>query len=241
MSTSIEDNELPRAILTRIMKQVLPEGTNIQSNAKLAMAKSTTMFINYLASAANEEALRAGHKIISAAHVLRALEPLDLEDMLPRLEEEFKAYQSIQRSRKNGAKAAAAKDKEESLTSKKRKSTEEKSSVAVKARKSSTNDNPRGGQDVLSESVEGNEEDMGDDQDAEADGEAEGDDDKDDNEVDEAEGGEGEDDEDDEDEDDNPEAGEDQAEGSLNMEEKDQEDAGKTSNLDDDDDDSDGF
>ncbi|KAG0253471.1 hypothetical protein BG011_006349 [Mortierella polycephala] len=151
MSTSIEDNELPKAILTRIMKQVLPDNTNIQGNAKLAMTKSTTLFINYLASAANDVAADAGHKIISGAHVLKALESLDLEDMVPRLTEELKAFQAIQKSRKEGA-SKSSKEKDESVTaagSKKRKPLTDDPSSTVKARKSSTNATPRDGQESL--------------------------------------------------------------------------------------------
>ncbi|KAF9122419.1 hypothetical protein BGW39_009762 [Mortierella sp. 14UC] len=164
MSTSIEDNELPRAILTRIMKQALPENTNIQANAKLAMTKSTTLFINYLTSAANEVAANAGHKIVSGAHVLKALEAVDLEEMLPRLTAELQAFQSIQRSRKQVA-AKASKDKDASLTaaeSKKRKPASDESGSAAKSRKSSISANPRDGQDTPSD-MQSDDEDKEDD------------------------------------------------------------------------------
>ncbi|KAG0226468.1 histone-fold-containing protein [Mortierella sp. GBAus27b] len=231
MSTSIEDNELPKAILTRIMKQALPDNTNIQANAKLAMAKSTTLFINYLASAANDVALGAGHKIVSGTHVLKALESLDMDDIVPRLTEELKAFQSIQKSRKEGA--AKTKDKDDSsgtAGSKKRKPSEEGSKTAAKARKASAGANPRDGMDTPSESILGDDE-LEDDEGAGAD------DDEDEN------GKDGDDDDDDNNEAEEGEAGE--ADGiaqgpSLNMDEGEQEDEDdKASNLDDDD--SDGF
>ncbi|KAF9559536.1 hypothetical protein EC968_006542 [Mortierella alpina] len=229
MSTSIEDNELPKAILTRIMKQVLPDNTNIQANAKLAMTKSTTLFINYLASAANEVAASAGHKIISGAHVLKALESLDLEEMLPRLTEEFKAYQSIQKSKK-GAAAKTSKDKQDaevSGESRKRKPSSDGPVSSSKSRKSTSDANPRDGQDMVEDRSED---------------EASGD-----------ENGEGElmdtngEDDDDEEEEEEEEEEEDDVEGaeskkkeSLNMNDPEQDADEKASNADEDED-SDGF
>ncbi|KAF9899886.1 hypothetical protein EC991_008212 [Linnemannia zychae] len=171
MSTSIEDNELPKAILTRIIKQALPENTNIQANAKLAMTKSTTLFINYLTSAANEMAANAGHKIVSGAHVLKALEEVDLEEMLPRLTAELEAFQSIQRSRKQVA-VLAAKDKDTTSSaagSKKRKPTSDESNSAAKSRKSSTSAIPRDGQDTPSDmQTDGEDKEDDDEEDEEA-------------------------------------------------------------------------
>ncbi|KAF9105853.1 hypothetical protein BGX27_009411 [Mortierella sp. AM989] len=254
MSTSIEDNELPKAILTRIMKQVvrilihgitciatcvrlhlclfrninrLPENTNIQANAKLAMTKSTTLFINYLASAANDVAASAGHKIISGAHVLKAIESLDLEEMLPRLTEEFQAFQAIQKSRKEGA-AKLSKDKDDSSgTSKKRKPTAEGSNSTVKARKSSSTANPRDGQDVSVNEI--------DDEEVEEEEENEDLVGKDDDDV-----GDEDDDENEEDVDEDEGNAKDNGEASLNMNEGDKDEEEKAPNLDEDDD-SDGF
>ncbi|KAG0270030.1 hypothetical protein DFQ27_000994 [Actinomortierella ambigua] len=119
MSSSIEDNELPKAILTRIMKRALPDNTNIQSNAKLAISKSTTIFINYLAATANEAAHAVNHKIINASHVFKALEMLDLEEMIPELTAQLEAYQKLQKSKKISKESA----KEGESASKKRKPT----------------------------------------------------------------------------------------------------------------------
>lgn len=49
-ATTIEDLTLPKSIITRLAKGVLPANTQIQANAVLAMSKSTTVFVNYLAS-----------------------------------------------------------------------------------------------------------------------------------------------------------------------------------------------
>lgn len=46
----IQDLTLPKSIITRLAKGVLPANTQIQANAILAMSKSATVFISYLAS-----------------------------------------------------------------------------------------------------------------------------------------------------------------------------------------------
>lgn len=45
-----QDLNLPKSIVTRLAKGVLPPNTQIQGNAMLAMSKSATVFVNYLAS-----------------------------------------------------------------------------------------------------------------------------------------------------------------------------------------------
>lgn len=44
-----QDLTLPKSIITRLAKGVLPPNTQIQANAILALSNSTTVFINYLA------------------------------------------------------------------------------------------------------------------------------------------------------------------------------------------------
>jgi DNA polymerase epsilon subunit 3 len=45
-----QDLNLPKSIVTRLAKGVLPPNTQIQGNAMLAMTKSATVFVNYLAT-----------------------------------------------------------------------------------------------------------------------------------------------------------------------------------------------
>lgn len=45
-----QDLNLPKSIVTRLAKGVLPANTQIQGNAMLAMTKSATVFVNYLAT-----------------------------------------------------------------------------------------------------------------------------------------------------------------------------------------------
>lgn len=51
MSDLSQELQLPKSIITRLAKGVLPPNTQIQANAILAMTKSATVFINHLANA----------------------------------------------------------------------------------------------------------------------------------------------------------------------------------------------
>ncbi|KAI7855193.1 histone-fold-containing protein [Circinella umbellata] len=87
--SSIEDNELPKANISRVLKNALPPGTALQKEAKLAVSKAATVFINYLSTVANDTAKSANHKTISAPDVFKAMEVLEFDDLIPALRESF--------------------------------------------------------------------------------------------------------------------------------------------------------
>ncbi|RKU39832.1 hypothetical protein DL546_000560 [Coniochaeta pulveracea] len=86
---TIEDLTLPKSIIPRLAKGVLPPNTQIQANAILALSKSATVFINHLANAANEITLMSGKKTIMPPDVFRALDDVEYGFMRERLEAEF--------------------------------------------------------------------------------------------------------------------------------------------------------
>ncbi|KAM0437599.1 hypothetical protein ACHAPT_001963 [Fusarium lateritium] len=93
---TIEDLTLPKSIITRLAKGVLPPNTQIQANAILALSQSTTVFINYLASHANENTTAAGKKTIAPADVFKALEDTEFSFLRAPLEAEFAKFNAIQ-------------------------------------------------------------------------------------------------------------------------------------------------
>ncbi|KAL6869099.1 hypothetical protein ACO1O0_000422 [Amphichorda felina] len=95
-ATAIEDLTLPKSIITRLAKGVLPANTQIQANAVLAMSKSTTVFVNHLASYANEHTTSAGKKTIAPADVFKALDDIEFGFLRERLEAEFAKFNAIQ-------------------------------------------------------------------------------------------------------------------------------------------------
>ncbi|KAI9782960.1 MAG: hypothetical protein M1839_004435 [Geoglossum umbratile] len=92
-----QDYNLPRTIVQRLAKGVLPANTQIQKDALLAMSKSATVFNN----SANENALRAHKRTIQPKDVLDALSDLEFEGFLPRLEAELARYTEIQTDKRN--------------------------------------------------------------------------------------------------------------------------------------------
>ncbi|CAG8972257.1 hypothetical protein HYALB_00001655 [Hymenoscyphus albidus] len=108
---NIDDFALPKSIVTKLAKGVLPPNTQIQGNAMLAMTKSATVFVNYLAShdySANEHAISRNQKTLSAADVFAALEELEFPDWKEKLEGELAKWHEIQADKKNASKKKAA-------------------------------------------------------------------------------------------------------------------------------------
>ncbi|RFU35959.1 hypothetical protein B7463_g295, partial [Scytalidium lignicola] len=108
---NLEDLNLPKSIVTRLAKGVLPPNTQIQGNATLAMSKSATVFVNYLASQANTFATDANRKTIAPQDVFKALEELEFPDFAPRLEAELAKFNEVQTDKRNVYRKKVAADK----------------------------------------------------------------------------------------------------------------------------------
>jgi histone H3/H4 len=55
-------------------KSKMTPGANIQKEAKVALTRGATVFINYLTSVANDHAKQTNHKTIGVQHMLQAME-----------------------------------------------------------------------------------------------------------------------------------------------------------------------
>ncbi|KAI0160928.1 histone-fold-containing protein [Hypoxylon sp. FL1284] len=113
-TTTIEDLTLPKSIITRLAKGVLPPNTQIQANAILAMSKSAVVFINHLANAANERTMGSGKKTIMPDDVFSALADIEYPFFREPLEAEFKKFNEVQTTKRTTyrRKVAAAKKAE---------------------------------------------------------------------------------------------------------------------------------
>ncbi|CAI6250214.1 unnamed protein product [Periconia digitata] len=108
---NIEDLNLPKSIVQRLGKGVLPANTQIQKDALLAMSKSATVFVNYLTSCAAEHAARTGKKTVVPKDVFEAMDELEFNFMLPRLEAEVQKFTSIQADKRNTYRKKVREDK----------------------------------------------------------------------------------------------------------------------------------
>ncbi|KAL9007164.1 MAG: hypothetical protein Q9188_000098 [Gyalolechia gomerana] len=98
---SIEDLSLPRSMVQRLAKGVLPPNTQIQKDAITAMSKGATVFVNHIADKANEITLSTNRKTISPNAVLEALAECEFADFLPRVEAELKRFNEIATGKRN--------------------------------------------------------------------------------------------------------------------------------------------
>lgn len=102
-SNGIDSFELPKSTVTKLAKEGVPDGIKFQKDTLLAIQKSSSVFINYLASAAQEKAHDKSNKTVNAAHILAAVKELDIGTQQGELEEilneELKAYKTIQETK----------------------------------------------------------------------------------------------------------------------------------------------
>ncbi|OLL23632.1 DNA polymerase epsilon subunit D [Neolecta irregularis DAH-3] len=104
---SVEDFNLPKTIVTRLAKGVLPDNTSLQKDSVLALQKAATVFINYIASTANDNTTSSGKKTITPQDVLRAMEIVELGQFVPALEKELKVFTQITSEKRAGWKKNA--------------------------------------------------------------------------------------------------------------------------------------
>ena len=84
---SIQDFDLPKTLITRILKTALPPGTLIQKEARLAFLKAATVFIHYITATANDLVLQSNHKTLTPQVIYKALELVDMESLVPGVSE----------------------------------------------------------------------------------------------------------------------------------------------------------
>ncbi|KAJ3993661.1 histone-fold-containing protein [Lentinula boryana] len=106
VSEGIDNFELPKSLVTKIAKSAVPDNTKIQKEAILSLVKGSTVFINYLAATAHDVAQSKQHKSISASDVLKALEMIELGDLVDPLSAELQVYRDQVKPDKNGGSAA---------------------------------------------------------------------------------------------------------------------------------------
>lgn len=88
--TTLEEISLPRNTISRLAKAQCPVG--IQKDALLALQKSSVVFLNYIASTANDITHRDGRKIITPQDMLAAIEQAEFESFVPELRTELESF-----------------------------------------------------------------------------------------------------------------------------------------------------
>merc|ERR1739842_147860 len=110
MAERPEDLNLPNAVITRIIKDTLPEGVAVAKEARSAIAKAASVFVLYATSTSNSLAQKNKKKTVSAQDVLNAMKEMEFEKFSGPLEESLEVHKKSQQSKKD-AKEAKAKEK----------------------------------------------------------------------------------------------------------------------------------
>ncbi|XP_058760997.1 protein Dr1 homolog isoform X2 [Vicia villosa] len=87
---SKEDASLPKATMTKIIKEMLPPDVRVARDAQDLLIECCVEFINLISSESNEVCSREDKRTIAPEHVLKALQVLGFADYI---EEVYAAYE----------------------------------------------------------------------------------------------------------------------------------------------------
>lgn len=101
MAERPEDLNLPNAVITRIIKDAIPEGVNVSKEARLAISKAASVFVLYATSCSNNFALKAKRKTINAQDVIASMEDMEFEHFQDPLKQCLELYRQGQKDKKD--------------------------------------------------------------------------------------------------------------------------------------------
>merc|ERR1712060_49153 len=101
--TNSSDIELPMSIVTKIIKESLPQGVIISKDCRLAIAKAASIFVLYTTATANNLVMENKRKTLRDMDILTALEEMDFGEMVPKLKEALEVYKESNRNKKQAA------------------------------------------------------------------------------------------------------------------------------------------
>ncbi|XP_028289897.1 DNA polymerase epsilon subunit 3 [Gouania willdenowi] len=100
MAERPEDLNLPNAVITRIIKEALPDGVNVSKEARRAISQAASVFVLYATSCANNFAMKAKRKTLNAGDVLAAMEEMEFERFMEPLREALEVFKKGQKGKK---------------------------------------------------------------------------------------------------------------------------------------------
>ncbi|XP_033851001.3 DNA polymerase epsilon subunit 3 [Acipenser ruthenus] len=103
MAERPEDLNLPNAVITRIIKEALPDGVNVSKEARSAISRAASVFVLYATSCANNFAMKGKRKTLNAGDVLSAMEEMEFQRFVPLLKDSLEAYKKGQKGKKEAS------------------------------------------------------------------------------------------------------------------------------------------
>lgn len=104
MVERIEELNLPNAVVTRLIKEALPEGISISKEVRRAMTRAAAVYVIYLTSTCTKFAHNQNHKTISAMNIYEALKEVEMEHFIEPLKRDLEVYRKNVKEKKDKAK-----------------------------------------------------------------------------------------------------------------------------------------
>ncbi|KAK8489180.1 hypothetical protein V6N13_010757 [Hibiscus sabdariffa] len=103
-----ETEELPKAIVRRVVKEKLSECSpdydfNVHKDAHLAFAESARIFIHYLSATANDICKESRRQTMNTEDVFKALEEIEFSDFVKPLRASLAEFRKKNAGKKGGA------------------------------------------------------------------------------------------------------------------------------------------
>nr|CAB3228027.1 CBF-2 transcription factor CBF/NF-Y/archaeal histone -2 [Phallusia mammillata] len=100
MAEKPEDLNLPTSVITRIIKEALPDGVIMSKESRAAISKAASVFVLYCTSCANNFAMQQKRKTLKDVDVYAALEDMEFENFIPLLKEQVENFKREQKGKK---------------------------------------------------------------------------------------------------------------------------------------------
>lgn len=136
--SSSSDIELPNSIVTRIIRESLPQGVIVSREARTAISKAASIFVLYATSSANNLVMEGKRKTLRDVDILSALEEMDFGDFIPKLKESLEAYKTCTKNKR----MAANERKKQAQSEKMAAQNAANSEIANSSHHSLSNENP---------------------------------------------------------------------------------------------------
>ncbi|KAI8433585.1 hypothetical protein MSG28_015606 [Choristoneura fumiferana] len=104
MAEKLEDLNLPLTVVTRIVKEALPEGVSISKEARTGLAKAASVFVLYVTSAATNIVEKKKKKALTGQIVLDAMKDIEFDRFIEPLTQSLEQYKQLMSARKSGGK-----------------------------------------------------------------------------------------------------------------------------------------
>lgn len=113
MAERPEDLNLPLSVVTRIVRDALPDGVNVSKEARAALAKAASVFVLYATSCANNVAVKSKRKTVTGSDIIAAMEEMEFENFIDSLNGNLEQFRQG-KSKKDAAKSKREKSKDKS-------------------------------------------------------------------------------------------------------------------------------